>query len=393
MDSIAVFSTLELLLIGIVAVLFTIQLLYYRITYLRPYRKAEQTGSREEEPSRQPPVSVIVYANKEASHLKENLPMLLQQDYPQYEVIVVNDGSTDESDDVLKLFENDYPHLYHTFIPQESKYLSRRKLSLTIGIKAAKNDILLFTEAGCRPLTDQWIATMARAYSEQTSIILGFCAYRRQKGFLHKLVSYDNLMAGVQYLSAALINRPYSGNGKNLSYRKALFYEQKGYSHSLNLHAGDDNLFVNESATGENTRATYAPGSIVEMAPYDCFAAWKEMKTARAATQPYLRGSRLTFYRIEKISAALFLLSVAALILVGALTSHLPTILLGTLLYLLLYIAKAVVWKKSATLLQQPTFTAWLPLLEIAHLFADLYIRISHLFHRKRDYTFTLGGK
>jgi glycosyltransferase involved in cell wall biosynthesis len=391
MNDFAVFSTLEVLLMGATTALFIIQLLYYRITYLRPYRRLAQQNNREMQ-EEQPPVSIIVYANNESFNLKENLPLLLNQDYPEYEVIVINDGSTDESDDVLKLFENDYPHLYHTFIPQESKYLSRRKLSLTIGIKAAKYDILAFTEAHCRPLSDQWLASMVRNYTGKTAIVLGFCAYRIHKGFFHKLAAYDNLLAGVQYLSAALINRPYSGNGRNLSYRKALFYEHKGYSHFLSLHAGDDNLFINESATGENTRVEYAPDSLTEMTPFDCFAAWREMVVSRAATQHHFKGNRLAFYRLEKASSALFLLSAAASILVGVLYNPL-TALAGFLLYVLLYVVKAIVWEKLAILFQQRTFTAWLPFLEFAHLFISFYIHTYRLFRHKRDYTFTIGEK
>jgi glycosyltransferase involved in cell wall biosynthesis len=368
------------------------QLFCYRITYLRPYRRLAQQDNREKQ-EEQPPVSVIVYANNESFNLKENLPLLLNQDYPEYEVIVINDGSTDESDDVLKLFENDYPHLYHTFIPQESRYLSRRKLSLTIGIKAAKHDILAFVEAHCRPLTDKWLASMVRNYTGKTAIVLGFCAYRTHKGFFHKLVAYDNLLFGVQYLSAALINRPYSGNGRNLSYRKSLFYEHKGYSRFLGLHAGDDDLFINEAATGENTRVEYTPDSITEMTPFDCFAAWREMKVSRAATQHYFKGNRLAFYRMVKASSALFLLSAAATILLGVLVRNPLTALAGFLLYFLLYIVKAVVWEKLAAMLQQRSFTAGLPFLEIAHLFISFYIHAYRLFRRKRDYTFTLGGK
>jgi glycosyltransferase involved in cell wall biosynthesis len=392
MNYFAVFSILELLLIGVVAVLFVIQFLYYRITYLRPYRKVSQQNCRDIQ-DEQPPVSVIVYANNESFNLKENLPLLLNQAYPQYEVIVINDGSTDESDDILKLFENDYPHLYHTFIPQESKYLSRRKLSLTIGIKAAKNDILLFTEANCRPLTNQWITSMVRNYTKQTAIVLGFCAYRTHKGFFHKLVSYDNILTGIQYISATLINRSYSGNGRNLSYRKSLFYDHKGYYHSLGLHAGDDDLFVNESATGENTRAEYSPDSITEMMPFDCFAAWKEMKVSRVATQRYFKGRQPTFYQVEQTCSAFFLLSVAASILTGLLAGNTATVIAGFLLYIFLYIVKAIVWKKSATMLCQRSFTAWLPFLEIAHISVNFYIRIYRLFRWKHDYTFTIGGK
>jgi cellulose synthase/poly-beta-1,6-N-acetylglucosamine synthase-like glycosyltransferase len=392
MEHLYVFTTPELILMGVVCVLFVIQLLYYQITYLRPCRKAAQLANRPVSDER-PPVSIIVYANNESFNLKENLPLLLHQDYPAYEIIVINDGSTDESDEVLKLLENDHPHLYHTFIPQESKYLSRRKLSLTIGIKAAHYDTLFFIEANCRPLTNTWLSTMVRNYTEKTRIVLGFCAYRTYKGLFHKLVAYDNLLAGTQYLSAALINRPYSGNGRNLSYRKSLFYEHKGFKHSLNLHAGDDDLFINEAATAENTRVEYAPGSITEMTPVDCFAAWHEMKVSRAATQSHFKGKRQLFYHIEKVSGGLFLLAVVASLVVGLSGFNPLTAGLALLLYVLLYIVKALVLEKLALMLQQRPFTAWLPLLEIAGLFTGIYIHIFRFIRRKRDYTFTIKGK
>ncbi|MDR1356149.1 MAG: glycosyltransferase [Tannerellaceae bacterium] len=391
MDYFEMLSALELSLIGIAAATFIVQVLYYRITYLRPCRMAQSNDSSAG--CAQPPLSVVIYSNNESANLRENLPLWLGQDYPQYEVIVINDGSTDESDDVLKLFENEYPNLYHTFIPQESRYLSRRKLSLTIGIKAAKHDILLFTEAACRPLSDRWLASMARNYTGKTDITLGFCAYRTHKGFFHKLVAYDNLLSGVQAISATLARRPYSGDGRNLSYRKALFYEHKGYSHSLGLHAGDDDLFVNEFATGENTRVEYSGDSITSVAPFDCFEAWREMKVSRAATRRYFKGDRTAFYRAERYSSAAFILSAVALILVGALAGNPVTVAAGFTLYFFLYVIKAVTLERLSALLQQHPSTAMLPLLEMAALFAGLYVGVYRLFDRRRAYTFTIGGK
>lgn len=372
--------------------LFVAELFFYRITYMRLYRRAMQP-SKQEKTNGQPPVSVIVYADNESCNLKENLPMLLTQNYPAYEVIVVNDGSTDESDEVLTALTREYPHLYHTFIPQESKYLSRRKLSLTIGIKAARNEILLFTEARCRPLSNQWIASMVRHYTEPVNLVLGFCAYRSQKGFFHKLVAYDNLLDGVRYLSAALINRPYSGNGKNLSYRKSLFFEHKGYSRFLHLHAGHDDLFVNESATAESTRVDYTPDSLTAMAPYARFADWKEMKTAHAATQRHFKGHRTTFYRMETLCSIAFLLAVLASVAWGLSTGNPLVVSVGIFLYAALSIVKAVVWRKTALLLCQYPFTPWLPFLEIASWVTGFYIYLCRLFRRKRDYTFSFGGK
>ena len=246
-ENLLTFSDLELLLIGITGVLFIIQILYYLITYSRPLRAATAKSTERVTADKDAqPVSVIVYAHGEPEDLRNNLPILLNQDYPDYEIIVVNDGSDANSEDVLKLFSNEYKNLYYTYVPVDTQYLSHKKLALTMGIKAARHDILLFTEADCRPIGPKWIKAMAGSYNPETDIILGFCAYRHTKGFLHKLIAYDNLTNGLQMISSALSHHPFTGNGRNLSYRKKLFFAHKGYARSLNLHAGADDLFINE---------------------------------------------------------------------------------------------------------------------------------------------------
>lgn len=387
MENIFTFNTIELTLVSLTICFFLIQLLYYSVTYARPLREAKKEKNY---PIKSlPPVSVIVYAKNESENLRRHLPALLDQDYPEYEIIVVNDGSTDESDEVLKMFENHHNKLYHTYIPEDVKYLSRKKLALTVGIKAAKNDILLFTEANCEPISKNWISSMARNYNDQTSIVLGFCAYGYHHGFFHRLVAYDNLLSGLQYLSAALTQHPYTGNGRNLSYRKKLFFAHKGYHKSLNLHAGDDDLFVNESATGSNTQVEYTPDSITQMAKIERFSVWKEMKVSRAATQRYYKGWKLNFYRAEGFSSLLFLLAAIATIVTGIYGNWIIAVL-GVLLYILRFTVKAVTLRKSALMLQQKPFTAWLPLLELIRPTFNIYVRVYRIFRGKNDYTFRL---
>jgi glycosyltransferase involved in cell wall biosynthesis len=393
MERFFVFNFPELMATGSLIALLIVQLLYYLISYNRPYKKMKmRLADTHSQPETIRPVSVIVYTKNESYNLKKYLPSLLSQDYPSYEVIVINDGSTDESDDVLKLFEHDYKHLYHTFIPQESKYLSRRKLSLTLGIKAAKNDILLFTEADCHPISKDWIRTMARNYTNDTSLVLGFCAYTEAKGFLHKLISYDNLINGLEYISSALKNNPFGGNGKNLSYRRRLFFEHKGFSKSLSLHAGDDDLFVNETADNLNTQVEYSKKSITKMAPVDRFAIWKNMKISRAATQHHYKGRQLFFYQMEKAASLLFLLAVITSIVLG-LVGNLVVSGIALVSYLLLFTTKAVVLKRSAAMLQQKMSISLLPLLEIIQPLFELYIYIYRVFRGKKDYTFTISNK
>jgi glycosyltransferase involved in cell wall biosynthesis len=346
MENLFVFSQLETILLAAAGVLFLIQMLYWAATYARPLRRLKNI--RPGEPDRRQPVSVVVYARNESENLRKNLPTLLTQDYPEYEIIVVNDGSTDESDDVLKTLEQEYKHLYHTYIPEDVKYLSRKKLALTVGIKAAKHKILLFTEANCEPLSPHWIASIAGAYRPGTEIVLGFCAYRcESRGLSHQLIAYDNLLDGLQYLSSALKRHPYTGNGRNLSYRRELFFEHRGYRKSLGLHAGDDDLFINESANRENTKVVYTPDSITQMSKIEHFRVWREIKVSRAATQRFYRGGVLTYYRMEGASFFLFLAAVLAAIAAG-ISGNLMTVAIAALLLLTRFATKAVILHKSA---------------------------------------------
>ncbi|MCD7938547.1 MAG: glycosyltransferase [Tannerellaceae bacterium] len=388
-------NTFDIILIGILITLFLILTGLTVGFYMRPvriYRKKENSGLITQDV---PPVSVIVYAKNESVNLQKHLPFLLHQQYPTYEVIVINDGSTDESEDVLSLLESQYQNLYHTFIPQESRYLSRKKLALTVGIKAAKHDILMFIEANCKPISPNWLIQMVQPYlrkGKETEIVLGFCAYRKATGLFHKLVSYDNLLTGMQYLSAALGGHPFKGNGRNLSYRKDLFFKNKGFSSSLKLHAGDDDLFINTYAKGSNTQVEYAPESVTEMEVIDRFAVWQEMKVSRAATQHHYRSGSLFLYRFEAFLYFLFIVS-TLFALSMAITGNflLPVVSLGV--YVVYYLVKGIVFNKSAKLLQQKKMGFSLPLLDILLYSFNVYVRIYRLFRGKNDYTFRVSGK
>ena len=358
-ENLLTFSDLELLLIGITGVLFIIQILYYLITYSRPLRAATAKSTERVTADKDAqPVSVIVYAHGEPEDLRNNLPILLNQDYPDYEIIVVNDGSDANSEDVLKLISNEYKNIYYTY----------------------------FTEADCRPIGPKWIKAMAGSYNPETDIILGFCAYRHTKGFLHKLIAYDNLTNGLQMISSALSHHPFTGNGRNLSYRKKLFFAHKGYSRSLNLHAGADDLFINEVSNPANTQVQLSSDSIIKMNKVGDSETWREIKTSRAATKRFYKGGSLTFYRMETIGYLFFWIAGIATFIVGLSGNWLLSILAGLLLFLR-FTAKALVYKKSALLLQQKPLTAWLPLLEIAQPVYDIYIHIYRMFNGKKDFT------
>ena len=276
------FDTTEKILLAATGTLFIIQALYSFCLSNRIHMRSRAVKRDNVHFSQElPPVSVIICAREESENLRRNLAAVLEQDYPQFEVIVINDGDTDESEDYLTLLEEKYPHLYHSFVPDSSRYISRKKLAATLGVKASKYDWLVFTEADCRPQSDQWLRLLARNFTSRTQVVLGYSGYERGKGWLHKRVAFDNLFSSMRYLGFALAGSPYMGIGRNLAYRKELFYREKGFSAHLNLQRGDDDLFINHVATAENTRVETDADAIVRMQPVFRAKDWREEKIYR----------------------------------------------------------------------------------------------------------------
>ncbi len=267
----------------IVFVVFLLAFLYQSYFYLRymaatkAYRKKEEKGKIDFLSSK-PPVSVVICAKNEEDNLRKNLPEVLEQDYPEFEVIVVNDASNDETDRVLEELKSRYPQLRSTFIPEGTRNLSTKKLGITLAVKAAKYDLLLFTDADCRPSDKGWIKAMMRNFTPGTEIVLGYGAYATEDSFLNRMITYDTLFIALQYLGMAIRKHPYMGVGRNLAYRKELFIRENGFSDSLHLISGDDDLFVNKAGNSQNTRVEVTPESITFSEAKKTFATWLYQK-------------------------------------------------------------------------------------------------------------------
>ncbi len=175
----------------------TIQLFYYLYFYtaIHFYKPDGNTATRQ-------PVSIIVCARNEGENLGKFLPSLLEQDYPDYEVIVVNDCSEDNSYLILGNYLLQYPHLRVSTVNKDPKFTHNKKFAQFIGIKAAKNDILLFTDADCQPESDQWLGNMTSHFHEKTDFVLGYGGYMNKKGLLNKYIRYDCLSIAMQYLGS-----------------------------------------------------------------------------------------------------------------------------------------------------------------------------------------------
>ncbi len=274
------FTSVEITAIVLFFVALAVQVFYYLFFFTR-LAFAKIPSPR---PAERPPVSVILAARNEVHHLKKYLPDILNQQYPDYEVVVVNHASDDETADFLKEMQHRYPHLKVITIEQDLNFFHGKKFPLSIGIKSAAHDILLLTDADCRPASPFWIRRMASQYDEQTEVVIGYGPYMRKKGFLNRLIRYDTFVVALQYLSFALAGKPYMGVGRNLSYRKSLFLKNKGFIAHYHVASGDDDLFINEVSKQENTRVELSPEAFVYSEPKTTLGEWIRQKRRHLTT-------------------------------------------------------------------------------------------------------------
>ena len=242
-----VITSTEYIVGSIIGVLTLVQLLYLLIIYNAIHRryKAEQKGKLKLAESK-PGLSVIITASNQEEALAKHLPRILEQDYPDFEVIVVDDNSTDDTRELLERLAQQYPHLYSTFTSDSIRYISHKKLALTLGIKAAKKEWVVFTDANCYPTSPQWLARLASNCTDEVDVVLGYSNYEQKKGFGNLCYMYDTLLQQVRMMGMTLLGGGHMGIGRNMAYRRELFFTHKGYSRHLDLERGEDDLFINE---------------------------------------------------------------------------------------------------------------------------------------------------
>ena len=382
------FNTAELILLSAAGVLLIVQLIYYLGLYNRIHTHNLAVGKDEVHFGRElPPLSLVICARNESENLRRNLPAILKQDYPDFEVIVINDGSTDESEDLLSELVEEYPNLYHSFTPDSARYISRKKLALTLGIKASKYDWLVFTEADCTPVSDKWLRRIARNFTPSTDIVLGYSGYERGKGWLHKRVSFDSLFTSLRYLGFALAGKPYMGIGRNLAYRKELFFKVKGFSTHLNMQRGEDDLFINQIANENNTRVETSPDSVIRMQPVERYKDWKEEKVSYMATARFYKGSQRWLLGLETATRLLFYVACLSGIVFGILSFHWLAAGLVLLLWIVRYSAQAYVINKTANEMgDNRSYYFTLPVFDIIRPLQSLKFRLYRLYRRKGDF-------
>lgn len=295
---------LTFILYGFVAIV-ALQVAYY-VTFFVTFKKR----SKSSQPKKHISVSVIICAKNESDNIKKNINSILNQNYPNFEVVLINDNSSDNTIDVFKSIKAKHDNVKIVDVKPIEKYWGNKKYALTLGIKAAKNDFLLFTDADCKPKSLHWITEMTRHFSNQKSIVLGYGGYRKRPSFLNKIIRYETLLTAIQYLSYAKLGNPYMGVGRNLAYRKSLFLKNSGFISHMNIRSGDDDLFINEVASGKNTSVCFNSESFTLSEPKRTFKKWVHQKKRHISTAKFYKSKHkflLALFYFTQLSFWVFL--------------------------------------------------------------------------------------
>ncbi len=305
----------ENLLLSVVFLIFAlsavVQISYYLWFFMAVLSYRHPSGDNAEKK----PVSVIICARNEAENLKKFLPSVLQQNYPEYEVIVVNDCSEDNTYDVLGSLLPEYPHLKISTISKDPCFTHNKKFAQFIGIKAASNDILLFTDADCEAVSSDWIDLMVSHFTGDIRIVLGYGGYMDKKGILNKYIRYDAFMIALQYFGMAIRGIPYMGVGRNLAYSRSLFFEKNGFEGHTHIISGDDDLFVNSNATKFNTSVEFRHPAHTRSVPCRTFESWIKQKKRHFTTAPYYKTMHKFLIGMEPMFRMLYYITFMILII------------------------------------------------------------------------------
>lgn len=373
METVGFISICLLALLGIVVL---IQLYYMfgvfgKIAFYKPQPSVKHTTES---------VSVIIAARNELENLQKNLVQILEQDYPDFEVIVVNHCSWDSSQAYLEALQAQYKHLKVSQLLEQEKYPTGKKFALTIGIKAAKNDLLIFTDADCVPESKQWLRNLQSRFTSGKDIVLGFSPYKKHKGLLNLYIRFETLMTALFYFSAALMGRAFMGVGRNMAYRKDLFFKHKGFAGHQHIMSGDDDLFVNAAATSNNVAIEINPESFVYTEPKRNYSAWGRQKTRHMTTGKYYKNKDKRWLGWYYASLMLFYSLILVLLIMNP---ALWPVIVGV--YTIRFISQEVVLYKAAQKFKCTGILWFIPLLDVMYVFYLLIFGTKGLFTRNNS--------
>lgn len=361
-------TTLYILFIAFLG-FFVIQFLYQslvfsRFSFVKPKKETPKSV----------PVSVIVWAKNEYENLVIQLPVFVSQNYPNYELVLIDDASNDETLDLFEEYEKQYSFVKLVKVINNEAFWGNKKFALTLGIKAAKNEYLLFTDADCRITSENWILEMTSQFSFKKTIVLGYGAFDKIKGsVLNKIIRFDGVVAAIQYLSWAKIGKPYMGIGRNMAYKKSEFFNVNGFINHIKVRSGEDDLFINEAANKANTTICYSPDSFTYCEPKTTFKDWMNQKRKETSTKKFYKD-------FDKIQLNLYFISqLFCLILAIILLSFQYNLIILSSVLGFRYIFNWMVFGYGAAKLKEKDIILWFPIFEIILLITQIRVAFTNL--------------
>ena len=350
----------------------TIQFFYYVFVFGKfAYRKSQKSTPK------RIPISVIVCAKNEAENVARFVPLLVDQDYPDFEIVLIDDASSDGTLDLFEAFEKQYANVRLVKVENNEAFWGNKKFALTLGIKAAKKEYLLFTDADCYPTSKNWIMEMSSQFTVQKTIVLGYGAYERIAGsFLNKIIRFETMLTAVQYFSWAKLGQPYMGVGRNLAYKKEEFFNVNGFIDHMKIRSGDDDLFINQAAKGKNTTICTSYESFTYSMPKTTFKDWFTQKRRHVSTAGFYKS-------FDKMQLGLFFISqllffILPIVLLSFQFQWIIVLSLIGFRYLFTWITLGL----SAGKLHEKDTMYWFPIIEITLVFTQLNIFFTNIFSK-----------
>ena len=348
------------------------QFIYYVVLFGK-FSFAKWTSA----PQKRVPISVIVCAKNEEENVKTFVPLLMQQDYPDFEVVLIDDASSDDTLAIFEAFEKQYANIKLVKVQNNEAFWGNKKFALTLGIKAAKYDYLLFTDADCYPASPQWIKEMSSQFTTQKTIVLGYGAYEKIKNsFLNKLIRFETLLSATSYFSWAKLGKPYMGVGRNLAYKKDEFFNVRGFMDHMKIRSGDDDLFINQAATGSNTSWCLSADSFTYSKPKTNLKEWLNQKRRHVSTASYYKG--FDQFQLGLFYCLQLVFIVLAIVLLAFQFQWIVVLSLVGFRYVFAWISLGF----AAGKLKEKDVMYWFPFLELLLIFMQLSIFISTLFSK-----------
>jgi len=373
--NVVILNPVEIFLISFLTFCLLVQLYYVLFVHLKLANAYVETAAE----TAKSPISIVVCARNEIANLEKYLPSLLNQNYPEFEVIVVNDRSWDGTEEFLEQLEKQYANLKVVKILDNDKFIAGKKFAVTMGIKAAKYEWLVFTDADCAPQSANWLMYMQQPADDKTEIVLGYSPYLKKRGLLNALIRFETFFTAVNYLSFALKGMPYMGVGRNMAYKRALFFKNKGFAAHMHIPSGDDDLFVNAHATSSNTEIRINKESHVWSEPNRSWAGYLRQKKRHFGAGKFYKSKHKFILSLQIIFQFLFYVGFAACMFFSFETRY-----LAGGLFLLSIIIRCLVYPKLLNRLNYKDLRWWFPILDILLFFFLMLNGFLAMFGKKK---------